>query len=72
MRSLWPDICSQRGRLAEHRQRLFPDEAFADLFTSGRGRPSISADVIAAVMELQALHGLSNRQTAEAVTLDLL
>src|SRR5665647_661849 len=55
--------------LAEHRQRLFPDGAFADLFTSGRGRPSIPADVIASVMVLQALHGLSDRQTAEAVTL---
>src|SRR5665647_1541227 len=57
--------------LAEHRQRLFPDGAFADLFTSGRGRPSILADVIASVMVLQALHGLSDRQTAEAVTFDL-
>ncbi len=26
--------------LAEHRDRLFPDEMFADLFVSGRGRPS--------------------------------
>jgi hypothetical protein len=50
---------------------LFPDEAFADLFPSGRGRPSIPADVIASVMVLQALHGLSDRQTAEAVTFDL-
>lgn len=57
--------------LAEHRQRLFPDEAFADLFASGRGRPSIPADVIASVMVLQALYGLSDRQTAEAVTFDL-
>src|SRR5665647_1717084 len=57
--------------LAEHRQRLFPDGAFADLFTSGRGRPSILADVIASVMVLQALHGLSDRQPAEAVTFDL-
>ena len=57
--------------LAEHRQRLFPDEVFADLFPSGRGRPSIPADVIGSVMVLQALHGLSDRQTAEAVTFDL-
>src|SRR5665647_1389240 len=57
--------------LAEHRQRLFPDGAFADLFISGRGRPSILADVIASVMVLQALHGLSDRQTAEAVIFDL-
>lgn len=57
--------------LAEHRHELFPDDAFADLFPSGRGRPSTPADVIAAVMVLQTLHSLSDRETAEAVTFDL-
>ena len=38
--------------LAEHRRRLFPDDMFADLFKSGRGRPSVPADVIATVMVL--------------------
>lgn len=57
--------------LAEHRHELFPDEAFADLFPSGRGRPSIPADVIASVLVLQTLHSLSDRETAEAVTFDL-
>ena len=47
--------------LAGHRQELFPDELFADLFGSGRGRPSVPADVIATVMVLQALEGLSDR-----------
>jgi IS5 family transposase len=47
--------------LAEHRRALFPDELFADLFPSGRGRPSVPADVIATVMVLQALEGLSDR-----------
>jgi IS5 family transposase len=47
--------------LAEHRRALFPDEAFADLFPSGRGRPSVPADVVATVMVLQALEGLSDR-----------
>jgi IS5 family transposase len=47
--------------LAEHRQRLFGDEMFADLFPSGRGRPSVPADVVATVMVLQALEGLSDR-----------
>ena len=32
--------------LAEHRQRLFPDVFFADLFRSGRGRPSVPAEVV--------------------------
>lgn len=48
--------------LAEHRLRLFPDELFADLFPTARGRPSVPADVIAAVMVLQALEGLSDRE----------
>lgn len=48
--------------LAEHRLRLFPDEMFADLFGSGRGRPSVPADVIATVMVLQSLEGLSDRE----------
>jgi IS5 family transposase len=47
--------------LAEHRTRLFPDELFVDLFPSGRGRPSVPADVIATVMVLQSLEGLSDR-----------
>jgi len=57
--------------LATHRKRLFPDDAFADLFPSGRGRPSIPADVIASVLVLQTIHSLSDRETAEAVTFDL-
>ena len=57
--------------LAANRQELFPDEMFADLFPSGRGRPSVPADVMAAVITLQALHGLSDSETVDAVTFDL-
>lgn len=57
--------------LAEHRRALFPDEMFADLFPSGRGRPSIPVDVMATVITLQALHGLSDAETVDAVTFDL-
>jgi IS5 family transposase len=53
--------------LADHRGELFPDELFADLFPSGRGRPSIPADVVATVMVLQALEGLSDREAARAL-----
>jgi hypothetical protein len=59
------------GFLAAHRQVLFPDEMFADLFPTGRGRPSVPADVMAAVITLQALHGLSDSETVDAVTFDL-
>jgi hypothetical protein len=57
--------------LAEHRRELFADELFADLFPSGRGRPSVPADVMAAVITLQALNGLSDAETVDAVTFDL-
>src|SRR5665213_3528935 len=53
--------------LAGHRHDLFPDELFEDLFPSGRGRPSIPADVVASVMVLQALEGLSDRDAARAL-----
>lgn len=53
--------------LADHRRELFPDELFADLFPSGRGRPSVPADVVATVMVLQALEGLSDRDAARAL-----
>jgi hypothetical protein len=44
---------------------------FGDLFPTGRGRPSVPADVMAAVITLQALHGLSDSETVDAVTFDL-
>src|SRR5487761_2204741 len=54
--------------LADHRDELFPDEMFEDLFPSKRGRPSIPADTVASVMVLQALEGLSDREAARALT----
>jgi hypothetical protein len=57
--------------LAEHRRELFPDAMFADLFLSRLGRPSVPADVVAAVLVLQALEGRSDREAAEALTFDL-
>jgi hypothetical protein len=57
--------------LAQHRREVFPDGMFADLFPSGRGRPSVPADVMASVIVLQSLHGLSDADTVDAVTFDL-
>jgi IS5 family transposase len=53
--------------LADHRAELFPDGLFVDLFPSDRGRPSIPAEVVATVMVLQALEGLSDREAARAL-----
>ena len=57
--------------LAEHRDRLFPSELFADLFPSRRGRPSIPGEVVASVIVLQALYGHSDREAVDALTFDL-
>ncbi|HEX6854839.1 MAG TPA: transposase, partial [Streptosporangiaceae bacterium] len=57
--------------LAAHRGELFGDDDFADLFPSGRGRPSVPASVIASVMVLQVLHDYSDAEAAEAARCDL-
>jgi Transposase domain (DUF772) len=57
--------------LAAHRGQLFPDQEFADLFPSGRGRPSLPAPVAAAILCLQTLYDLSDAETAEAARCDL-
>src|SRR6516165_1283033 len=58
--------------LAAQRAEVFPDEDYADLFApAGRGRPSLPATQMAAVLTLQALHDYSDRETAEAVKFDL-
>jgi IS5 family transposase len=57
--------------LAKQRLRLFPDELFADLFPSGRGRPSVPGDVMATALVLKELEGLSDRQAADALRCDI-
>lgn len=55
--------------LHRERDRLFPDEAFADLFT-GRGRRSVPPSVVATVMVLQRLEGLSDREAVDRYAFD--
>jgi IS5 family transposase len=58
--------------LAEHGDRLFPGGYFADLYTvSTRGRPTVPARVVATVMVLQAFEGLSDREAADRLEVDL-
>jgi len=57
--------------LADHRQQLFPSELFADLTRQGGGHPSVPAEVIATVMVLQALEGLSDREAVSALRRDI-
>jgi len=57
--------------LADHRHQLLPPELFADVARKGGGHPSVPAEVIASVMVLQALEGLSDRETASALRRDI-
>src|SRR5207245_2086826 len=55
--------------LHRERDRLFPDEMFADLFTM-QGRRSVPPSVVATVMVLQRLEGLSDREAVECYAFD--
>ena len=56
--------------LAEHRKTVFPDGMFEDLF-GPRGRPSVPGSVVATVMVLQALEGLSDREAISRLRCDI-
>ncbi len=55
--------------LNRERDRLFPDEMFADLF-SDRGGRSVPPCVVATVMVLQRLEGLSDREAVDRYAFD--
>ena len=56
--------------LAHDCHRLFPDAGFADLFTT-TGRDSVPPRIMAVVMVLQRLNGLSDREAVDAFAFDL-
>ncbi len=56
--------------LAEHRKTVFPDGMFEDLF-GPRGRRSVPGSVVATVMVLQALEGLSDREAIGRLRCDI-
>jgi Transposase domain (DUF772) len=56
--------------LARERTRLFPSELFADLFES-TGRRSVPPSILAVVMVLQRLEGLSDREAADRFAFDV-
>jgi hypothetical protein len=58
--------------LAEHGERLFPDDYFADMYReSRRGRPTVPARALATVMILQAHEGLSDQEAVDRLERDL-
>jgi Transposase DDE domain/Transposase domain (DUF772) len=56
--------------LHEHREVLFPDDMFADLFAAV-GRRSVPPSVVATVMVLQRLEGLSDREAVDRFSFDV-
>src|SRR3954454_1368534 len=58
------------GFLARERDRLFPDELFEDLFQAS-GRRSVPPSVVATVMVLQRLGGLSDREAVDRYGFDV-
>ncbi|MRH93427.1 IS1182 family transposase [Nocardia sp. SYP-A9097] len=57
--------------LAEHREVLFPAEFFADMYPSPNGRPSLPPQVLAAVVVLQSLQGVSDFEAVQQLRCDL-
>jgi hypothetical protein len=57
--------------LADHRRALFPPDLFADVARQGGGHPSVPAEVVATVMVLQALEGLSDREAVSGLRRDI-
>ena len=55
--------------LHEHRDSLFPDGMFTDLFAA-IGRRSVPPSVVATVMVLQRLEGLSDREAVDRFSFD--
>src|SRR5680860_865558 len=57
------------GMLHRERDRLFGDEMFADLYTT-TGRRSVPPSILACVLVLQRLEGLSDREAVDRFTYD--
>ena len=58
------------GLLHRECHRLFPDDSFADLFRD-IGRRSVPPRIVAVVMVLQRLEGLSDREAVDRFTFDV-
>jgi hypothetical protein len=56
---------------ADHLHQLLPSELFSNIVRQGGGHPTVPAEVVAAVMVLQALEGLSDREAISALRRDI-
>lgn len=65
----WVGVDSIFAVLHRESNRLFPDEMFDDLFDV-RGRRSVPPQIVAVVMLMQRLNGLSDREAVDASCFD--
>src|SRR5215204_2021084 len=59
------------GFLALHREELFCDEDFADLYCLDNGRPSVPPSLLATALLLQAYEGISDEEAKARADFDL-
>lgn len=59
------------GFLALHREELFRDEDFSDLYCLDNGRPSVSPSLLATALLLQAYEGASDEEAKARADFDL-
>jgi hypothetical protein len=57
--------------LAGHREELFPESMFADMYPSSNGRPSVPPQILACASVLQVLENLSDPEAVAALRCDL-
>ena len=62
---------SFHGYLALHREELFRDEDFADLYCPDNGRPSVPPSLLATALLLQAYEGISDEEAKARADFDL-
>ena len=59
------------GFLALHGRELFSDEAFAELYCEGNGRPSVPPSLLSLALLLQTHDGVSDAEATRRATMDL-
>jgi hypothetical protein len=59
------------GFLASHREELFSDADFADLYCPDNGRPSVPPSLLATALLLQAYEGISDEEAKARADFDL-
>jgi len=59
------------GFLASHREELFRDEDFTDLYCSDNGRPSVPPSLLAMALALQVHDGVSDEEAKARADFDL-